>query len=105
MVLPVVPVVPAGHPFFSYSTSQPTHISLPENCTGETYSFVTKTVIADIRAGTSGLVQYTGKVLSFSASTVVIQEDGTNDTIYIALDTVGTIRKSSQIKTAKPRLI
>lgn len=93
------------HPLFSYSTSRPAFITVPEGAVGETYSFVTKTVVADMRAGAAGLVQYVGKVVSFDATTVVIQEEGSNDVIHIALDTVGAIRKASSIKTAKPRLI
>lgn len=83
----------------------PHHITIPEEAKTETHAFVTKIVMVDPRAGAAGLLQYNGKVVSSDAGTVTIIEEGTNDTVHIALDTLSAIRRASQIKTAKPRLI
>lgn len=83
----------------------PATITIPEAAKDETHSFVTKIVMVDPRAGAAGLLQYNGKVVSHDAGTVTIVEEGSNDTIHIALDTISAIRRASQIKTAKPRLI
>lgn len=80
-------------------------ITVPEAAKTETHAFVTKIVMVDPRAGAAGLLQYNGKVISHDANTVTITEEGTNDTVHIALETISAIRRASQIKTAKPRLI
>lgn len=81
------------------------HITVPEEAKTETHAFVTKIVMVDPRAGAAGLLQYNGKVVSSDPTTVTIVEEGTNDTVHIALDTVSAIRRVSAVKGVRGRLV
>lgn len=89
----------------AHFTAPSTYITIPQEALTETHSFVTKIVMVDPRAGAAGLLQYNGKAMSWDEGTVVVIEEGTNDLLHIARDTLSVIRRASQIKTAKPRLV
>ena len=80
-------------------------ITIPEDAKTDTHSFVTKIVMVDPRAGAAGLLQYNGKVVSSDAGTVTIVEEGSNDTIHIALETISAIRRVSAVKGVRGRLV
>jgi hypothetical protein len=72
-------------------------ITLPNDAVGQSFEFVTNTVMVDPRGGGAGLVSYAGEVVSFDGFTVLIREKGTNDEVWVPLANLNCMRRASKL--------